>query len=433
MKNRPFSLALAAAWLLSLLATGGIGWWMGKRAGSHAAAASSQIDSTPIASASDGAVPAATGAAKPKSIALATQDEMPLTGLKRAEAALRLKNKAQRRRAFFAFLDTMTADQVSDVEKIIHALNLEGVELPDEWSAFISRWGEIDPRSALAEMQRRRTRGDSESLIGGAERNIISAWASLNPQQAQAWLEAQPDTPGKASLWTAIIDSMSQSDVEAATALALKHTAGDKNAQSSAMEVLAESAVQQRGLDGMRAWFAELPDNAKAAAMIHVQWRNTYFQRDEAAPDSLEKNAAWLASQASSSWREDRFYQELAGRWAQKDPQAAAQWSASLPPGKDPGNPFPGLRSSVATWVEKNPDEVSAWLGTQQGQPYYDTAAAGVAQHYLQQGGEEDVGQTWLDSISSPEIKQRVLDAVSERRAQEQYYEVMRKSKERGR
>lgn len=419
-EKRPSSPALAALWLLSLLAAGGLGWWLGKQAENEA-----RVRNGPPATArmSDASAPQSPPSA-PKPAALTSANATPLSGLKRAEAALRVANADQRRREFYVFLNTMTAGQAGEVEQLIRSLQREGMNLYDEWSAFYTRWGELDPVTALEEMEKRRVGDDSDRSIIDPQHRIMAAWASLHPQQVQAWLEAHPDHPESVSLWVSFIEGMSQVDLPGATALTLEHTAGDKTAQGLAMGALAESAIRQRGKEGMRAWFEELPDEGKASAMEHVHRRNKSSAPGESA---VEKAAAWLAAQASSSWRQDRFYQETANDWARLNPQAATQWSANLPAGKDPSDPFPGLRSSIAAWVEKNPEEVSAWLTAQQGRPYYDTAAAGVAQHYLQQEGEEAAGQTWLGSISSSEIKQRVLDSVEERRARDQHYQLMRK------
>jgi hypothetical protein len=324
----------------------------------------------------------------------------------KARTALSLANPARRKRAFFAFLDSMTAAQAPGVERLIFELNRQGIDLNEEWYAFIERWGEVDPAAALALMKTKRDAGEFEGMIQSSEARIFAGWSSVDPGAASQWLDSGPDGETKEALWATLIDGLAGKDLAAATALAVERTTPESRGHKGAMERLAEQAVRQGGVEGMHAWFASLPEASRRDASSHVHWRNMQA--------SMEIGAAWLAEQATSPWRKDHSIRELAGIWSSRDPAAATRWTASLPPGEPGPDAYPGLRNSIATWTAKNPEEVSAWLVAQQDQPFYDTAAAGVALHYLKDAGDTDTAEKWLNAIRSPEIKEEVRAQIGQ-------------------
>ncbi len=283
----------------------------------------------------------------------------------RFEAGMRLPNPRRRLTAFLRQLDTLTAAEAPALQQLIHDLNREGLQLPAEWQAFIERWGELDGAAAAAHALTK----TGERWVGSGLRTILSGWASQDPAAAAAWLNAHGDNPYFDQALEGMITGMAETDPLAATQVALSSLPeGNRPMASSLMEQLAETVVRSGKNPAMLEWFEELPVDAngigiKNAAFGHVWWRLQAASLDEAA--------AWLTTNASQPWRNDRQYGETTAIMAQKDPVAALDWAGSLPPSPVDGR-WPGVNSTLRDWHARDPAAATAYVEAQPATPFGD-------------------------------------------------------------
>jgi hypothetical protein len=272
----------------------------------------------------------------------------------------------------------------------------------EEFGAFLDHWGQIDAVEAMSWLS------SARPVTDRAERNtprsrVLMGWASVDPEAARAWVEAHPELAAANDTWYGIIQGICQTDLDAATRLALEKQ--PKNL-ASALGVIAQQASRRGLLDGLQQWFESLPEQAEGSTSprsIASHYVSMAIQRrgDEAA-------AEWLTTQADKPWRVDDDISRVARTWSEKNPPAAAQWLASLPAGPNPATPYPGLANCVEAWLKRNPDEVAIWLEQNRNVSFYDSAAAGVARYYDRQG-DPTAAQQWASSIKSEVIRKKAI------------------------
>ena len=292
MKTASREWLIRSVWLVTGF---GAGWGVFQSSGSS----TPTVTTTASPSAFSGPVPLAAGRTNPKNRSpAAAADGAPTAGdskealRARFEAALRLPNPRRRLTAFLRQWDSLTAAEAPALQQLIHDLNREGLQLPEEWEGFIHRWGELDGRSAAQHALSK----SGEPWVGGGLRTIMSGWASKDPAAAAAWLNEHGDNPHFDQALQGIVIGMAETNPAAATQVALSSLPeGNRPMASSLMEQLAESVVRTGKNPAMLEWFDALPIDAndigiKNAAFGHVWWRL------QAA--SLDDAAAWLASKA---------------------------------------------------------------------------------------------------------------------------------------
>ena len=365
MKTASREWLIRSAWLVTGF---GAGWGVFHLSGSG----TSSAPTTASPSAFSGPVPVASARTNPENRPPAsvaggapTAGDSQGTVRARFEAALRLPKPRRRLGAFLRQLDSLTAAEAPAVQQLIHDLNREGLQLPEEWEAFIHRWGELDGGAAAQHALSK----SGEPWVGRGLMTIMSGWASKDPAAAAAWLNAHGDNPHFDQAMQGIVSGMAETDPAAATQVALSSLPeGNRPMASSLMEQLAESVVRTGKNPAMLEWFEALPVDAngigiKNAAFGHVWWRL------QAA--SLDDAATWLASNADKPWRNDRQYGETTAIMAQKDPVAALDWAGSLPPSPVDGR-WPGVNSTLRNWIAQDAAAAAAYANSQPATPFGD-------------------------------------------------------------
>lgn len=279
------------------------------------------------------------------------------------ELSLREPNPRKRITSFLNALDDMSAEEAPALKDLIAKLDLEGMQFPQEWNAFIRRWGEVDG-AAAADYALSRA---GELWVESGLREIFAGWAASDSAGSSNWLNAHGDDPNFDAALAGIVSGVAEKDPAEATRIALASTPeGEREVSSKLMEQLAEATVRQGQTSGMVAWFETLPgegglDSARRDAFPHVWSRLRHA--------GLEEAAAWLSTQADKPWRGDQQYSETMTAMAQKDPAAAVRWAASLPP-SPVGGDWPGLNSAVGSWMAQNGTEVAAYVEAQPDTPF---------------------------------------------------------------
>ncbi|MDB6136664.1 MAG: hypothetical protein JWM59_4907 [Verrucomicrobiales bacterium] len=90
---------------------------------------------------------------------------------------------------------------------------------------------------------------------------------------------------------------------------------------------------------------------------------------------------------------------------AAADPEKAAKWSAALPMGKDPSDPYPGVRQTVEMWAKTAPEEMARWVESNRSSPCRDSAVAGIVNYYVR-AGDSETARTWAQTVQSGTIRQ---------------------------
>jgi hypothetical protein len=245
-----------------------------------------------------------------------------------------------------------------DVRKQLATAMTQGVLYEEEWSAFWTRWGEIDGPAALDFILTKQNHGAVPKDL----RRVMRGWGAKDAAAATAWLEANQGAfpKNKKDLGDALIglaDGFGSADLMGATRMILQAAPAGDPLLGPLTETLAEQALRQGRSGGVRQWFEQLPmdatpGSARAAAMGHVYWR--LYQ---ANPDRAME---FLHEQSSQPWRSDKLIAELTARVAEKDPVKALHWLETIPPSKD--GSYPGLANTLRKWADTDSKEAAQWL-----------------------------------------------------------------------
>lgn len=340
----------------------GLGWLLassGKPDVSQTHASASPQTRRP-AGAPAAATHTATGETKPAEILETLEPNERVA--RRFESVLRNPDRRKRLGAFLTGLDDLTPEDAPALLALIGKLNRDGVELPEEWRAFVRRWGEVDGAAAAEHALGKR----GESWVRGGLRDILSGWATTDSQSAAQWLNDHGEIPEFDAALSGLIGGLAEKDPAAATAAAVASIPRDNpEAASKAMEFLADAVVRKGAITDLKSWYGNLPgegdSSLRSAAFGHVWWR--------LKESDIGLAQEWLAEEADKPWRGDQQYAETTEMLAEKDPAAALEWAGSLPPSPTSGR-WPGATSTFMNWQQRDPQAASAWLEAQQDSPF---------------------------------------------------------------
>ena len=133
-------------------------------------------------------------------------------------------------------------------------------------------------------------------------------------------------------------------------------------------DVVGESVVEQRGIQGALDWLGQLDQNQ---AYIQSAY-NSVIKR--AIPRNSSSLAEWINRNPEGKHIQPWMYSETAKRIASKDPGLAASWLESHLSNKKLNGQVVGEVAS--RWVESDPQAASSWVDSLQGTRVYDKELA---------------------------------------------------------
>jgi hypothetical protein len=186
--------------------------------------------------------------------------------------------------------------------------------------------------------------------------DAMSSWAHVDPSAASEWLAAFPtDDPNWGAAYLGLVSGFAANDLDSATELALGIAEQLGDTAHGAIECLAESAVQQGGIEGVTDWIETVPEGE----MRQVAFRHAANRVSRAGSEQFSE---WLADQSAAQHRDDQVYLEHAKRLGAQDLAEAFRWAIDLNP-----SPQTGERTALpelVDWIRAadRTDELRAWL-----------------------------------------------------------------------
>jgi hypothetical protein len=231
-----------------------------------------------------------------------------------------------------------------------------------------------DPAQAIVKM---------EGLTGPQLTAAVSAigleWAASDPAAALAWLVERPASERRGL------------------------ATGPNNGESDAL-VVAFGEWVGNGSDAARAWAEALP---AGETRIAVQTKLAQVLAERGLVAEATQLLARLGSAA-----DPKAVSNIAASWAKTDPQAAANWVISQPPGQSQNG---ALSSVVWTWASENPHGVEDWLAQfPSGEARDQSVASFLARDGSWAHGSAERSaefERWFDLIENP--KQRTHAAIA--------------------
>ena len=214
---------------------------------------------------------------------------------------------------------------------------------------LLSRWGELDGRSAVAFAAGRGEEGGSRDHV----KTVLSGWARVTAADAWAWVMRQDFNSSTKTEWLAAV-LVSEATADPLSAMQRIRALESPELQEPVMRTMIDWMIDQMGGDRAVSLLSELDPNGLPLSLI------AYFTRRWVESQPWE--AVQWASQLDPEARGE-IYQTVAATWSTRDPLASANWAYSLPDGQERGGL---LRDIVDHWVRlEGLAEPTDWLSHQ--------------------------------------------------------------------
>ena len=269
---------------------------------------------------------------------------------------------SRRKAAFAEALKDMKPDDGVALIELFHRLDRQGMTFPDEWEAFWIRWGEVGGAKAAEYASKHAALPWTDFAMWRA----FEGWAASAPKEAADWISSNGDSPRFDDAFLGYVKGRGPSDLEGVTRMIKDSVPLGHPMTGRFMEALAEVAVRQGQVSGMKRWFDGLPSEGGDASMKKAAFSHVWWRLKHADPAMARE---FLAEHASQPWRSDQQYAETVSSMGRTDAAAALDWAKSLPPSPKDGR-WPGVSSVFRNWQVSKPNEANAWLSAQPESPF---------------------------------------------------------------
>jgi hypothetical protein len=323
------------------------------------------------------------------------------------------------REVFAKLLAGLTAENALQIREQIAHLDSNDPAFHD----FHFAWGKI---------------GGAEAVLHGTGTDkldmgpTMAGWASADPAAARAWFASLKETGRRnrghnSNLKEGLVHGLATNDPgQAAEFVFALGGAGDPRAKDM-MSIVTGKVLQTGGAAGMARWAEALPPGDLRGHALYEAARARVREDPAAAaawatPLAGDKNGSAVVYGISSEWasrdgaaavrwldslsgnQSDAYGPTLAG-WAKRDPLAASQHLAAMPPSENRDHAIGGL---VSTHRWEDPSAAIAWAGEIRDAKRRSEILALAAEAYLRR--DRPTATAWLpNSGLSAETQQRLL------------------------
>jgi hypothetical protein len=282
-------------------------------------------------------------------------------------------------------------------------------------------WGKSDPPGALrfaASLDpQKRTQFSTE---------VIRNWAGADLEAAAAFAAAQTDMSFRNSLATGLVETWGKTDPAAALAWSQENLKGNARTEAIAEVIkaaaskslttasqlvadmepgtvqnracasifeiwFAKGAKEPKEREAAFEWLASLPDPAaRTAAFEKVQW-NWMWNEPDSVRDFIAGPHGDLASQ--------NMINQVARNQVAKNPEAALKWANSLSEARAPE----ARRSVLEYWLQIRPEAAADYTRTLPAGPDRDSAIRTVSQSLMWQAAP-DQAAAWFRSLPASDL-----------------------------
>ncbi len=259
---------------------------------------------------------------------------------------------------------------------------------------LLSRWGELDGRSAVAFAAGRGEAGGSRDHV----QTVLAGWSRVAAADAWAWAIRQDINLSTKAGWLGEILAV-EAQIDPVAALQRVRSLESPELQEPVVRRMIDWMIDHMGGDRAVSWLSEMDPDGLPLHLI------AYFTRRWG--DSEPWEAAQWASNLDVGARGE-VYHTLAATWGARDPLSAAQWAYSLPGGQERSSL---LRDIVGHWLRlEGLAEPTEWLSRQPAHPDLDGAIEAIVVALVDLDAE--MAFNWALSISDSRRRSNAALAV---------------------
>ncbi|MGI9114712.1 MAG: hypothetical protein DLM52_04430 [Chthoniobacterales bacterium] len=293
-------------------------------------------------------------------------------------AAIAFKSAEAKTTAITAVIDSADATQAEALAKAIREWP-EGALGRGQRDSFLAsalaKWAQVAPADAAKFFDANSVAGRHFSWTASV---IAQNWAPLDPQAAMSWAQSLADKDGFNNALSGAVTGWWSKDHAAAEAYALAHMS---DAAGRQLATHLANYMYSREPERAKDWVSRLPDvqaRQQATNMLVGQmcWSDPQAAAEWAAtlPTDVRDTSlrlavhSWTATDASTAgdWintltgaAHDQAASAYTASLANKNPAAAAQWAMSI---SDVKLRDSSLDRVASEWLRKNAGEASAWI-----------------------------------------------------------------------
>ena len=288
-----------------------------------------------------------------------------------------------RQRALMEFLDTLAPDQFAAVADEFQKLNHYG-NTGTEMELLFQAWAKADPTAALTYI-------DENPETGRNRGDVLSTWASSDPAAAEKWALDKHQGDGPNPYMASVIRGIAAHDIPNASRLTASMPLSRERGQ--AIDAMAKALL----IDGTDAAFA-FPDTIKDE---HLKGSFVMMIAQNLSQKDPQAAADWVASMENGNVQE-RASANIANRLAQVDVRKAADFVNSL-------KPEAKANAATATVPMMSRDDIAGtarWVSTLAGTPGYDRVVESFVWSCDERAPEQSAA--WIRGVSDTNQQTRL-------------------------
>jgi hypothetical protein len=267
-------------------------------------------------------------------------------------------------------------------------LSSSGMTGSSMWMAFWTRFGQLDPATALAKaLECGDLKYNGRKYL---EKGLFQGMSRNDPRAAADAFLSHPEIPNPDTAVEGIMVEWARTDTKAATAWALEHLEG--GALSAAFYMATWGVCGQFDISEGNTFTKNLPPGPAQFNAIRSM-KSQINQKDLPAQQILD----FLEVTRAVGSRDRGFEAQMASRCAGIDPFAAANYF-SQPLANGEQNDFKELSVVSALWIKADPKAAESWAKGQEGTPQYEVVANQFLRAAQERKDDAEV-QRWLEAI----------------------------------
>ncbi|MDQ3622480.1 MAG: hypothetical protein M3463_08340 [Verrucomicrobiota bacterium] len=325
-------------------------------------------------------------------------------------ACMQETSEDDRQRKFLDLLQRLKPGDALAVRDVLYRHRGTGNHLESLAAAFYRRWAEIDAAEVLSFLNAQLEAQPNAPFISRRFEQIFEGWATKDPNRAREWLNANSEHPRFDNAFLGFLEGSARVDSLRATQLLLSSLAPEDPLFPEAVKRVSEQVFQRSSAEGVRNWFALLPETGAGSAAKKAAAEAVYRQL---ADFDLATAAHWVHQQASRPWRSNSAIGNLAWRYAETDPAAAMEWVQTLPPNPASKNgTLIGVGEVVKQWTRKDLSAFEAWLSAHHGTQAFEQAARDYALLLVRKDKEKAL--YWANQVTNEALRAEALKAAGQ-------------------
>lgn len=272
------------------------------------------------------------------------------------------------------------------------------------WNTLWARFGELDPAAAFAEI--RNLRDVKYQGVDWAAKSVLQGWAQRDPASAAKGFLENLDLPNPNYTIQGLGFEWAKQDLPAAM-LWVDQYLTDDAIHAAALRGMSFGVANRQGFREAVSWWEKLskPDDRREV----FDALNSMIQ-NRGPGVTLEDKSAMITAGRNIGMRDPQLEMRVALAYADTDPSVGANLFTKFPSPSDPTR-YDAVAGLLTKWSRADDRKAADWVKDQEGQPWYDSAAAGIATALKDR--DLAAAQQWLATIKS----ERVRDQLSKQLA----------------